>query len=483
MIRQLKQLPTWTNGDHTAVFSRVFPCKSMEEGVFVDFRRSALEPYLYTLNRVILKQDYDAMDKVQRDAYFGKIVDTLGERDSLKGLTTDGSFVQKPASRLKDFLARKTAGEVVLNPLLKYKFKAQEVPKLDVIDPSQVMNGFRSNNLDIIGYTLSSACPAADWSATRIYNGFSDFRVHSSALLLRTPDMTTRLDNLVVKRYCQSERDLNLEAARIVNKVLQTYDVDSALVTSTRSAANSGIYDILTEIAEMPETVKFLYGVIKEIITLFRSTRREVLKLTRQQRWETGAEKSSQLATAISNLWLQFRYAVMPLAYSANDALDLLNAIHGKYHTFRDGQSSQTTITHFGEDYQVNVIERCFLKRRYGTETSSMDFLKFDIAATAWELVPLSFVVDWAFNVGDFLSSLGVPDAVAQEACQYSWKTKQSLTVQTPVGSTIVVDMEIYQSRPINPGDHIGLNLDVFMNIQRTLDALALSWVMFRKKR
>lgn len=483
MIRQLKQLPTWGNGDHTAGFSRVLPCNRLSVAAFVDFRRAALEPYLYTVNQVVLKRDYDLWSLPKQKAYFGKIVDTLDERASLKGLTVEGSYVQKPASRLGKFISRRNAGEIVLNPLLKYKYTAQEVPGLEVIDPSRVEHTFRQNELDIIGYELSRACLGSDGSYTRIYNGFPDLRIHATALWLRTPAMNTQLNNLVVKRYCQSTRELDLEASRIVSSVLRTYDVDSALVTSTRAAANSGIYDILTEIAEMPETVKYLYGVVKEIITLFRSTRREVLKLTRKQRWETEAQKTAQLATEISSLWLQFRYAVMPLAYSANDAIDLLSAMHGKYHTFRDGQSSQTAITHFGREYKVDVVERCFLKRRYDAETSSMDFLKFDVAATAWELVPLSFVVDWAFNVGDFLSALGVPDAVTQEACQYSWKTSQSLSVQTPVGSTIVVDMEIYQARPINPGDHIGLNLDVFMNIKRTLDALALSWVMFRKKR
>lgn len=322
-----------------------------------------------------------------------------------------------------------------------------------------------------------------DGSDLNIISGFPDIRVHSSALWLRSPQVTRSLANTVVKRYYSSKRELDLDCSAIASKVLQSLEVSQGLVTSTRAAANSGVYDLLTELAELPETVKYIYSVIKEILTLFKSTRKEVLKLASKRRWETEAQKTAQTATAIASLWMQFRYAIMPLVYSANDALELLSIVHNPYHTTRDGESAKTTISHFGEDVEVDVVHRCFIKRRYGARgTTTSDFLKFDVAATAWELVPLSFVVDWAFNVGDFLSALGTPEAVQQEAAQYSWKTTQSLSLKTPTGSTLSVALELYEARPINPGDHIGLNLDLFMNLKRTLDALALSWLLFKKK-
>jgi hypothetical protein len=311
---------------------------------------------------------------------------------------------------------------------------------------------------------------------------FPEIRFDWASLDMRNAGIEIPSNGYTIRRQFQSESNLLLFANEIVTSCIDAFEVNSGLVTEARAAANSGTYDVLTELAELPETVKYLYAVVKEIITLFRTTRREVRSLSLLRHGETEAKHAARLADLIANLWLQFRYAVMPLCYSANDLLELLAIDASRFLSFRHGESSQITVRHFGEEYEVQTIDRCFIKRRYGANTGTYDHLKIQVAATAWELVPLSFVVDWAFNVGDFLSSFTVPSAVSQEAAQYSWKVKDQLSILTPVGSTVTADLEVYEARPISPGAHLGLNLDVFVNWKRTLDALALSWGVFRSK-
>lgn len=477
-------VPSFLNADNTYVFNLVpgESCRKATREEFVSKRQRALKPFLSSLTQVVYSSQFAAWPKAKRDSYLGVIVDTPAEYAAVIGVHTDGSFSEKPKSRFKDWLSAKKDGSIIFRPMEKYRYKARELASFTPINPKLTLSALRSGGLrESIGVIGPSHCNSNNDELL----GFEDFAFHGSALTLRSPEKREQLSNISGQKYFASESELDLFVNKAIRQLkVSNHKVDSNLVTAVRSAANSGTYDLLTEVAEMPETVKYLYGVIREIVTLFRGTRKKVLQLTRKRRLESEAEGAAKLASEIASLWLQFRYAVMPLCYSANDMLDLLSVQTEKYLTYRDGMSTQATINLFGDDYTVELKQRCLLKRRFGLDgTTTLDHLKLDILATAWELVPLSFIVDWAFNVGDFLSSIGVPAAVSQEACTYSWKTSASLTVTTPVNSTLSIDFELYEVDVINPSAHIGLNLDVFMNIERTLDALALSWTMFRGKR
>lgn len=473
--------PAFLNADTTYTGARKGKCERVTIEEFRSERAKALAPFLRTRADVVLRSVFLSWPMPRQETYLGRIVDTPTEQKAVTGLLVEGTFVKKPLAKFKDFIEAKRSGAIVVRPLTKFKYTAREAPKLEPIDATKdraiTRNGELKNAIGVIG---NSPCGLN----TIELNGFDDFYFNRSSLSLKSPGVRTDLPNNVVRRYYTSERSMDFDAQQIVGQVLAKHSILSTLVTEVRSASNSGTYDVLTELAELPETVKYLYGVVKEILTLFRQTRRKVLQVSRRQRWESEADKNAQHATEVASLWMQFRYAVMPLVYSANDMLEVLSIQVSKYLSFREGSSEKTTLTIFGKEREVTTVHRCFLKRRFGASgTQLIDHLKMDVLATAWEMIPLSFVVDWALNVGDFLSSLGVPDAVTQEACTYSWKTLASLSVETPVGSTLSIDFELYEQRVINPGAHIGLNLDVFMNLKRTLDALALSWLLFKKKR
>lgn len=468
------------NADNTYVFSKTQEdsvCRKLTLAEFQDVRAKMVAPFLPQRYSVTSRNTYASWDAAKRDAYVGMLYDTPEDRDALRGCSAEGDLVRKERSKLSAWISARRSGHIVINPMLKYRFTVQEIPNMAPLDPTKdKVIALRSGNIGpAIGVVGPGTCGGNE------YLGFAQYSIHSGATLLRSPGVRTYPSNINGSKYFDSDTEIEKFGHQVFGQLVASHAIDSGLVTSVRSAANSGLYDVLTEVMELPETVKFIYGVVKEILTLFRTTRKEVLRLTRRRAHESEAEKTAQIAEQIASLWLQFRYAVMPLVYSANSMLDLLAVQVSQYLSFRDGSSERTPIKLFDKDYDIPVSHRCFIKRRFGASgTKLSDHLKFDLLTTAWELVPLSFVVDWAFNIGDYLSSLGVPSAVQQEAATYSWKTLVDLTVETPVGSTVILQGELYELRTIDPGKHLSIKLDPFMNVKRTLDALSLSWLMFR---
>lgn len=470
------------NADSMYNLSRVYEnstCRRMTLAEFQAVRAKMVKPFLPQRFSVTSRDTYSQWDKVKRDAYVGMLYDTPEDRRALQGLRAEGSFVRKESSKLSAWLSARRSGKIVLNPMLKYRFTVQEVPNLSPIDPTKDRALIRPGDIGpAIGVIGRGVCGGA---MENEYSGFPKLSIHSNSTALRSPMVRTYPSNINGSKYFGSESEIEKFGHQAIGRLIGLHSIDKGLVTSVRSAANSGLYDVLTEVMELPETVKYIYGVIKEILTLFRTTRKEVLRLSRRRAHESEREKSAQLAEQIASLWLQFRYAVMPLVHSANSMLDLLAVQASQYLSFRDGSSERIPINLLGKEYDVSVSHRCFIKRRFSASgTELKDHLKFDAMTTAWELVPLSFVVDWALNVGDFLSSLGVPSAVQQEAATYSWKTLIDLTIETPVGSTVILQGELYEVRVIDPGQHLSIKLDPFMDVKRTLDALSLSWLAFR---
>lgn len=253
---------------------------------------------------------------------------------------------------------------------------------------------------------------------------------------------------------------------------------DRGLITSAIAEANSGTFDLLTELGEMKETVSYIFGLLKSIIRLVVKTRRAAAKIPKQPGKSLGV-----IADELASVWMQFRYAVMPLTYSIDDAIDTIATIAGQYKTFRTGVASREHVSFNGwvSDDPFETIDRVYVKYRLDLEVA-LNGIKTNPFATAWELVPLSFVVDWVLNIGDMLSALYTPAEVIDSGFQYSRQVRPTtLTFRQPdYTGTIELHCGYYNSRPFIPLDHIGLQVDLEMTWKRWLDALSLSWLLTR---
>lgn len=261
---------------------------------------------------------------------------------------------------------------------------------------------------------------------------------------------------------------------------LDELEVDSGLVTEARAEANAGLLDLTTTLAEVPETIKMIVEACRLVLMKYLEYKRKVDVL------RSNRISSPDLLSQIADLWMQYRYGIMPNVYTIQDGLSYLQSTVVAYQTIRKGTREFVFQPDPIGDWtapEVDLFHRVFLKNRFDVKALSRSgaFLKTNLLSTAWELIPLSFVIDWVLNVGDYLSSLWRPVGSVQEACQASWQSRDvKIRLSNPeyLGADIDVLLGYYRSEIIQPNAHVGLNIQLGVTWKRALDAIALSWGM-----
>lgn len=199
-------------------------------------------------------------------------------------------------------------------------------------------------------------------------------------------------------------------------------------------------FDTVTEVAEVRETVSFLRDTTRSLAEfVFYVWRRNPIKALRSlgiysprkrdQRWTMRrinhwASQGGTVEDACSDIWLKYRYAMMPTLYSGND---LLKALAGYSN---DVIPTRSQASYPGREYQEETDPRrtasgCYFSRQirrfYRLEASVrasgywkglrdvLDSIRgtrlLDYAQTAWELVPFSFVVDWFVDLSTYMDN------------------------------------------------------------------------------
>nr|UUW21258.1 MAG: maturation protein [Sanya fiers-like virus 13] len=198
-------------------------------------------------------------------------------------------------------------------------------------------------------------------------------------------------------------------------------------------------WDVLTDIAEGKETFSFLkqgvnalkeitagclLGQPKRVLKAFnvRPTKKRIRHVRRVfKSTYTVGDVAGSATRAAGSLWLSYRYGLMPLLYSAQDAINAFWTPLQKYSktfqvTFRDRivwENSTETVsltTHLFD--RVKYTYNQFSWRLRTTVDFSKEMMDrfisspWDIPMAIWERVPYSFVVDWFLNVGNYLRDL-----------------------------------------------------------------------------
>lgn len=274
-------------------------------------------------------------------------------------------------------------------------------------------------------------------------------------------------------------------------KSLTDFNLDE-IVTAAHAAAESGTYDLLTEIMELPETVRYLINILGTAVTAFKAAKGrevEVRKLYRNRKQTLKSAK--ELADAVASVWLQYRYAISPLAYSIEDIQETLLSLKAQYGKYKEKavssidfpetmqfQGSGAAWHRVTNDSKATV--RCFIKRKYDPQDiidTLYGLLKVNPFSTAWELIPLSFVADWFVNVGDYITALTSHQPHAQQVSTVSIKLEGNVGYKDPIsGCAVDIDFKAYDRTVIDPDDFVSLQFRFDMNWKRQLDALALLW-------
>lgn len=204
----------------------------------------------------------------------------------------------------------------------------------------------------------------------------------------------------------------------ISDPVFPAVDASShdGVVSRAYAKAKTSGFDWLTEVSEFPEVFRMLNNVKKGIINCLRMAFAEAKK----QDWWLKKLKKRITLTELMNFWLQGRYGWRPLYKSIMDLIDTLESLElGKYiatggdKNVRVVSGSDSAITKFciasGKALPLNVatVSTQTVRGRAALFlTPNTVAFNGNLARTAWELVPLSFVVDWFFNVGGIITEV-----------------------------------------------------------------------------
>jgi hypothetical protein len=214
--------------------------------------------------------------------------------------------------------------------------------------------------------------------------------------------------------------------------------------TATRAMANvkNPDFDGLVSLGELGESLQLLKNPFRTGLNLAGQLQRRVGMAARHQRRDAAYKE-------VANATTEFMYGVRPMMKEVSDFLLTLQKDHLKRksdrQTFRaaGSQSDSDFWTQPGSivggaitctetyTYARTVEVRCGLLYEYFEDlTTNQQFgLSIEyLPEAAWQLVPLSFVVDWFVNVGQFIRAI-TPVSGARRLSEWtSLKITEKLT-------------------------------------------------------
>lgn len=464
---------------------------------------------------------YTAKYNAMCDEYIAKASKIYGPNSSIsqqKGYTINLSTEPEPAPLVVEFKDRKgtsnvdfkrrsQSGEIIMSNYSRASVKITQKPERLLINGSKrtVALDFRSTGIGRdLGPNGMSFFPGTRCTALAIGSAaFGHYRITGDAIWNFPP---------------------HIDPETLLSSVLAQKPSATDLVTSTLADANARALDILTSMAEMPETIKSVLSGFKSIakmvkdfkkgeIALSKAFEKRKLYLDRKRQSDLarisnarkGASKyklillerhkkrveytysravkdsKEELASSLADLWLNFRYNIMPNVYLVEDIEKAFGQWGREWTTTRKREVRQSLLPLFGKEFSVDWISRCLIKRLfYPNSIGNSAVLSANAFVTAWELVPLSFVVDWFINIGDLLSSVTTPQGWKQQGCSLSYLCEFNHTVDftdDPNHSGVItIEIKAYDRLNINPLDYVGLVWQPDLSPVRQLDALALIW-------
>lgn len=210
-------------------------------------------------------------------------------------------------------------------------------------------------------------------------------------------------------------------------------EINDAMTSVENEASVAALtdYDFLTDLAEAREIPALALSITKDLIEVYkvltgRFSWRDV-KAASRIRPKDLIRHSKNAFRKIGDLWMEYRYGIMPLAYSYADINKLIKrgddvtTIKSRVITPKPLTVTLPPATqqYLWRDEAGTVRVRAVVFQHF--DWASMTLLSglgLNPIATAWELIPYSFVFDWFCNMGDYIvRSTGSSLAQVVQAC------------------------------------------------------------------
>lgn len=370
-----------------------------------------------------------------------------------------------------DFEKRKQDGEIVVSSMTAYKAVVRCDPV--VVDGQSWGVGWSQNVHDM---------DFPEYAATRPFHGTGNYPASVNGQFFTFSAFFS------VRETAGSGWYLPILNKDLILPWISPINIDGPTVTDGMVKLNEETLDLLTELAELPETI----AMARDTLGLFKNKAKRFRELAKEARDIFGGEKSlAKLGDHGAQLRLLYRYGILPLSYTLEDISKLIKEKFDRSYVKASKTKSfefEPSISGYKFAGGASLEGRVWLKRRLDPNSSVQQLqhvFGFNIPKTLWELTPWSLVVDWFVNVGDYLSAVR-PTASIQDAA--TWATKRDIVgTFTSTGTTtpkhkISVELHYYDRIVINAADNICLSFDPKMTTDRKLDAIAFSWQVIRNQ-
>jgi len=217
--------------------------------------------------------------------------------------------------------------------------------------------------------------------------------------------------------------------------------------------------------AEMNQTLSglmYLFKKVHRILTVVKTKNAKFLKMKKNSKNEFSFKEMSEV-------YLNARYNLRPLYYDIKAIINVWNKTLTKAmrQTFRSSLSETATSSDVLEydwwglanwKWPVN-LHRAATKKvtvRAGVLTDCGPLSLHELLGghslveTAWDLIPFSFVADWFFNIGDFISAW-TPEMKIKPLA--SWVVTKEVTTQT----TTILGGGMFYTNPSDPAQNVSV--------------------------
>jgi len=266
-------------------------------------------------------------------------------------------------------------------------------------------------------------------------------------------------------------------------------------------------------LGEAPETLAFIANLFRRLISVVRFflTKKGKIAVLKRLRKITAKEA----ADAVSDAWLELRYAVRPLVFEMDQAVKAFKkSIEANERFVARGKATwdDTYVNSFSRTVytRLSVTQREEIREVYSARAGVLYNLSSDIDGlsltlglgnpieSVYELVPFSFILDWLLNIGDILAAW---ETNASLLVQGSWVTERlyretKITAVSPVETwtdigytnvqftiepqdpcTVIEDVQL---RTISPDKPVLPSVNVKLDLAKILDLVTIARGLFR---